>query len=282
MRRSVHPRASRGGFTLVELLIVITIIGILATLTTAAVIKAIGKGDELRLRNEISQLASSVEAFKQHFHVGYVPDRIVLPPGADPSGATQQYFKSLWPRLNPAVLLNDSFSHTYWGVPTGQTWVLQGDQCLVFFLGGTADAGGNRIGWSTDGTDPMKQTGSRVSPFFAFPTDRLRVFSGPNRFGYPSFVDVIGSSPYLYFSTGRADNNYQNAITLAAGTITPYQISSTRFANPTGFQIVSAGRDGVFGPGGLAWAGATGGGATQAGADDLANFHPTLLGVPAN
>jgi hypothetical protein len=31
----------------------------------------------------------------------------------------------------------------------------------------------------------------------------------------------------------------------------------------------------------LEWAGATGGGATQTGYDDVANFHPTFLGIPA-
>ena len=43
---------------------------------------------------------------------------------------------------------------------------------------------------------------------------------------------------------------------------------------------MSAGKDGLFGPGDIAWAGASGGAATQEGYDDVANFHPTFLGVP--
>src|SRR5262245_45043282 len=102
MRRCPHhPTAGRGGFTLVELLVVITIIAILFGLTSAAVVKALSKGDELKVRNEISQLANGVQAFKTQYQVSYVPDRIVLPPGYD--AATQQYFKSLWPRMNATL-----------------------------------------------------------------------------------------------------------------------------------------------------------------------------------
>jgi hypothetical protein len=67
----------------------------------------------------------------------------------------------------------------------------------------------------------------------------------------------------------------------ASSIISPYRVSATRFAYPSSFQIISAGRDSLFGPGGLAWAGAAGGAATQEGYDDVANFHPTFLGVPA-
>jgi hypothetical protein len=66
----------------------------------------------------------------------------------------------------------------------------------------------------------------------------------------------------------------------------PYMTSATplRYANANGFQIISAGKDGMYDTanttgGGLNWAGAVGGGATQEGYDNMANFHPTLLGV---
>jgi prepilin-type N-terminal cleavage/methylation domain-containing protein len=316
MRRSSQSSPSRGGFTLVELLVVITIIAIMFALISAAAVKIMGKGDEVKLRSEVSQLALAVQAFKQQFAVGYVPSEFVLPPGADPSGASQQYFKSVWPRLNQMVMQNDNTSHAYWGVPNGQAYVLHGDQALVFWIGGTRDAAGNCIGFSTDPTDPMKQTGSRISPFYQFATDRLKPFNGPNpevaglparAVGFPSYVDVYGLMPYLYFSTNKADNNY---VYMPSGftpsvqfgpipvpnlqpnpsnptpynqnwfAVSPYQRSSSQFANPSSFQIVSAGKDGIFGQGGLVWA-TPGGSATIQSSDDVANFHSTFLGVPA-
>jgi hypothetical protein len=150
----------------------------------------------------------------------------------------------------------------------------------------------------------MKQSGSRISPFFTFPAERLRVFVGspqpevsglPSRAqNFPSFVDVYGAVPYLYFSTGKSDNTYTSAIAapnpLYASNpapynapfirVDPYTVSSTRFANATSFQIISAGKDQLFGQGNIRWAGAVGGAATQQSADDVANFHPTFLGVP--
>ena len=54
-----------------------------------------------------------------------------------------------------------------------------------------------------------------------------------------------------------------------------------RYANPTGFQIISAGKNGLFNTGGTAWPGA-GGSTTIDGYYNIANFHPTLLGIAAN
>ena len=77
MRRSSTTSIARGGFTLVELLVVITIIAILFALTSAAAVKLLGKGDEVKLRSEIWQLAQAVQAFKQQFAVAYMPDQII-------------------------------------------------------------------------------------------------------------------------------------------------------------------------------------------------------------
>src|SRR5206468_6062565 len=80
MRRTTHPRPTRGGFTLVELLVVMTIIAILVALTSSAVLNAFQRGTDVQARNEVSQLASAVQAFKTQFQVAYVPDRLFFPP----------------------------------------------------------------------------------------------------------------------------------------------------------------------------------------------------------
>src|SRR5689334_13460660 len=108
MRRTPNRPGPRAGFTLVELLVVITIIAILFALTAAAVVKVLGKGDEAKVRHEISQLQSAVEAFKSEYRVTYLPDRLVLPPGlpgepnADPE--SYQYITTVWPRIDPRTL----------------------------------------------------------------------------------------------------------------------------------------------------------------------------------
>jgi prepilin-type N-terminal cleavage/methylation domain-containing protein len=328
MRRTPTDRpARRGGFTLVELLVVITILAILFALTAAAVVKAMGTGDTVRVRSEISQLAQAVQAFKTQFQVPYVPDRIVLPPGYD--ATTQQYFKSVWPRLNAATLGtgtatfqlgNPAQTYTvfsYWGVSGTAPVMLQGDQALVFFLGGKYDPSTKTCyGFSTDGTNPLQNnvTGSRHGPFYDFPPDRLAVFSSggtttevtgllPRSPSFPSFKDIYGSTPYLYFSSNKAGNDYDylfnsvykstqlttNGFAMpvpassptAYSLVLPFQLNATRFANPNGFQIISAGKDTTFGKGASEWVGYAGGGASMVGADDMANFHPNTLGVPA-
>src|SRR5262249_40418881 len=158
----------------------------------------------------------------------------------------------------------------------------------------------NVFGFYPDPTDPMKpyQNGQqRHGPFFdGFTTDRLRVFALgsqqevakpplPKRaIHFPSFVDYYGKLPYLYFSSGKAGNDSSNGATAAPTedpntymAVSPYQLAATKYAQPNGFQIVCAGRDNIFGPGGLSWSGG-GGQLTPGGKDDIANFSATKLG----
>src|SRR5579871_5379653 len=129
MRQAQGCRQRRAAFTLVELLVVILIIAIMFALAAGAVVKALGKADEVRARNDITQLANGIAAFKTQFQVSYVPDMIVLPPGYDQSGASTSYLTSIWPRLDPATLGTTGTSaitlkngkqytsvYAYWGV----------------------------------------------------------------------------------------------------------------------------------------------------------------------
>jgi prepilin-type N-terminal cleavage/methylation domain-containing protein len=325
MRPTPNQPVRRGGFTLVELLVVITIIAILFALTAAAVSRAMIKMDETKTRNDISQLQGGVQAFKTDFSVAYIPDRLVLPPGNDP--ASLQYISSLWPRINPGALSagNTSFllngqtytPYTYWRVPSNQPIVLQGYQTIVFFLGGswdpTAGYASDRLGFSTNPTDPMSVAGqlgaaNRKGPYFEFPTARLQVLASDQsktpQNPFPAFIDVYGTMPYVYFSGGKAGNDYastynstnfpnfaQNGSTSAGSyfSMLPFQISNSRFANANGFQIIAAGRDTLFHDqtsgkygGGTFWPGFAGGATDQSGYDNMSNFHQTLLGIAAN
>ena len=74
-------RASRrAGFTLIEMLMVITIMGILMSLTTVAVFKAMIKAKEDAMGTEVAQLAAAVQSYAQSHGNQYPPDM-----GARPS-----------------------------------------------------------------------------------------------------------------------------------------------------------------------------------------------------
>jgi prepilin-type N-terminal cleavage/methylation domain-containing protein len=313
MRRTSIRPDSRPGFTLVELLVVMTIIAILFALTSAAVVKAMVKMDESRTRNDISQLQVGARGFMTDFGVAYIPDKLVLPPALDP--VSNQYISSLWPRM-PATILAQPGS---WGVPPGKQFiVLQGYQTLVFFLGGAADPSGSgaRVGFSTNPTLPLDTSSgslgaaNRKGPYFDFPPARLQLLPSDGQtqknVPYPAFIDTYGTMPYLYFSASKSGNDYNSTYntsppsnnnpytgpqtgSTAAGTtfsVLPFQIGGTstsmRFANANGYQIISAGKDGMFGNGGTTWIGYPGGSTSMQGYDDVSNFHPTLLGIPAN
>ena len=59
--RILHPRAA---FTLVELLVVITIIGILAALITVAAVGALKKAQETRIKTEINEISNALTEYK--------------------------------------------------------------------------------------------------------------------------------------------------------------------------------------------------------------------------
>lgn len=250
-----HKR--RFGFSLVELLVVIAIIGILASLTAAAVVAVRGRGRDVTARNEIAQLSAAVESFKQKFGC-YPPDLIAL-------DVKNQYLRRIFPRA------------TTFAPYDGAT--IAGPAALYFWLMGPE---GN--GFSTNPQAPFSPGGERIKPFLeSFPNSRI---SGtvPNRV----LLDPYKNMPYLYFAS-KYGNDYGFTFNIAQpapapSTVAPFQdatTSPTRFVNAHSFQIICAGPNGLFGPGGV-WqpdAGAYTG--AQPGADDLANFHPLKLSVPS-
>ena len=260
---------------------------------------------------EIEQLTISIELFKSRNKVTYLPSQFKLCElfgqyTLVENGAAQDepldresvdFLTELWPQI---LLVDRSKGFVIWK-KDGIDWngngntddapvILEGDQCLVFFLGGIPDKGPppSTRGFSRNPFDPalVAQREGRLSPLFEFPDDRLfiRATTPPGNAGFYSFADYYRTGqPYAYFSSYGVRNGYNSPIKrkYANGDcdglkLQPYYKSAApvEFLHPSGFQIISAGADGIFGPGGL-WNPAT---TPAAGCDDQANFHSGLLG----
>jgi hypothetical protein len=257
-------------------------------------------------QSEIEQLTTAVENFKNFFKVGYIPSQIRLAERYSDyhlveNGAPQDdlldsdsvnYLTRLWPQL---ISFDPARAAVQWKVP-GIDWngngkidkgkvTLEGDQCLVFFLGGIPAAGppAEIIGFAMNPRDPafLMQRVGRKPQNFEFMSNRLfvRTSAPAGNAGFLTFADPYGQ-PYAYFSSYGTRNGYNSPINPRYDTgdcatlkVQPYYQSANPklFYNPTGFQIVSAGADGLFGPGGL-WTPEMAKDMAPMGRDDRTNF----------
>lgn len=291
--QSSKRRQPRGAFTLVELLVVISIILVLMSLLVAGVMKAGALGKRTSNTNDIQQLNAAVVNVMQQYNLTYIPSRIFIDEDLTQyANPTSNYAKSV-----PAQLRIDSqtflarmfpklnFTGTNPSAPTKIDWngdgtagdqevILEGDQCLVFFVGGIPTSTGGVpgvTGFSTNPTDPawhVANPGAAVrGPFYEFRGDRLYEPRGQGT-QFWSYKDAYGVMPYIYFSNYGKRNQYwygyanyggnSDVNSLPSITIFPYaeafQSSSPsypllRFQKPDGFQIISAGADKQLGPG---------------------------------
>jgi len=274
-------RSRKPGFTLVELLIVIVIIGVLAGLLVPAIWSAVRRANDARVAADIQVLAQGLESFKAKFG-SYPPSRVILvedggyrdinvgslpegfyglqssgdssngmsyidgmPPIGDVpftsgdhdvnvAALVQRSIRALrkyFPRVNLSATANSVFgqdSPTWYdfngnGLRDAEPILLEGHECLVFFLGGipghNVDGNGNYTltgmsGFSTNPTNPFTpqfdlSTGgpipgaqSRIEPFFEFNADRL---IDDDFDGIPGYVDTLGTTTnaryFAYFSS---------------------------------------------------------------------------------
>lgn len=256
---------NRSGFSLVELLIVIVILGILVALILPAIVGARRNAQVAEVANEIRQLETAVTKFKSTFNVDppsslYIPD---LTASESWSAVDRAKVRGLWPQFNFAT--NGGAPPHYFGKH------LNGAECMVFFLGGVSPAAHSSstsytpVGFSKNPQTPWSIVGTnREIPPFEFPVDR---FSDLDNDGLPELLDPLPSqkTPYLFLSSqGRTYNklnkpipddydvhpssNGQSSEDLQAAYFTvevPYKAH-----RPDGYQIISPGFDGLYGSGG--------------------------------
>src|SRR4029078_394973 len=113
---------------LVELLVVITIIAILASLTAGGVYMVVVKSKNTRIQLEIDNMATAMESLKTKYGAYPPADlRITNDPSSNP--ALRQFIARAFPRYNQVNLQRDLRNA---GVPTGR---FDPAVALVFWLG---------------------------------------------------------------------------------------------------------------------------------------------------
>jgi type II secretory pathway pseudopilin PulG len=250
MTRSNRTPA-HGAFTTIELLVVVAIIAVLISLTTAAVQRVRIAANRTKTSVEIGQLSSAIAAFQRDRRVDFIPSSIVLREDGNYTTAAElsslSYLKQVWPQLAQFQGSNVQIDWSGDGTITNGPILLEGDQCLVFFLGGP----GGTAGFTSNPSNPI---GSNGKTWFEFPPARLAA-NGNNasKIGFKSFVDPFGTLAYVYFSSYGRKNGYStgDCSTLTGAAFVPYKDSASTYFQPTGFQIVCAGMDKNFGNGGL-------------------------------
>lgn len=248
-------RRDTRGFTLVEMLVVIAIIGVLAALLVPTVYRAVVAAQNSRIGQDIGALVQAIEAYKNKYG-DYPPSGIY--PTASPT-IVERHMKSAFPRIHATEVAVPGLSPA---------------TALVFWLGGFSSdpqfplsgPGGplivNRS--VTPPTVTFRPLADRTNALFDFNPRQVNGAPGSETYRPPGQTE-----PYVYFDArgytedrnrngtldSGEDTNSNSSIDVAVfagaqGFVRPYSqdpAGSWRFQNDKSFQVLSAGLDDHWG-----------------------------------
>jgi prepilin-type N-terminal cleavage/methylation domain-containing protein len=257
---------ARRGFTLVELLVVITIIGILAGLISVAAVNAVTTAKQMRIKFEVDQLDAAMKDFKQRYGA-YPPCNLT---NVTSNQALKSFVARAFPRYNQGT--NGAQLNTDLGTAGIDTSTFDPARALVFWLSG----------FNPDVTHPFTNpdgsvyTGTRT-PIYGFDKTRLVLAATPATVAGPAiqpgamwYLPQGGqTAPFVYFdnrayttdsSAAQPEKPWPYSNAAFGGVAQPYALDvngdkalttgTDAWANSDSFQIISAGLDGNFGASG--------------------------------
>lgn len=232
IRQNRGRHARSGGFTLVEILVVIAIIVILAALLTPVAMRALTTSRNARMGIELAQLDQAIEAYR--LEMGDYPPSFGenYSPANRYYTAMEQHLRKCFPNMSKAT------KDAYYDILL--TKDISQDEALVYWL--------SKL--STDKTNPFRLDGPR-KVFREFDARRLSDADGD---GFPAYdAGYARGTPFVYLDsrTYRLHCTAATAATTQLGAsgprIQPYFDVTGKFMRPTAFQIICAGQDGDFG-----------------------------------
>ena len=186
MAKDIEKRSVRIGFTLVEVLVVIAIIGMLVALLLPAVMAAKTSAKKTVVKSDMTEIVNALENFKTSIGNGQYP-----PDGTNPADL-QQFCKAAWPRVY-WVTTTANYSAT---PPQVLYPKITPATALCFWLGGAQDAATNPhfIGFSANPANPFDYGASRTPVILEF--DRTRVNPSPSGASKNVLTSNAASSTY--------------------------------------------------------------------------------------
>jgi prepilin-type N-terminal cleavage/methylation domain-containing protein len=268
-----HSSSSRSpsGFTLVEMLVVITIIGILAALVTAAVMMALRRGRIASQVTEIRQLEAAVEAYKQKYGE-YPPDFTgISSSSTDAQNAVLRHLAKVFPRYQPGISTGTATNNwagfcadvkAGWNMDISTTsGLLSPTGALTFWLGGCPDwktvssstsgavALGDTttyvdpktpvagfLGFSANPLNPFDSSTSRIAPVFDFNPNCLYYQSTGSNGGIGLWTSTAYrasnvASPIVYFRSNNATYYQDGSTSTFKSCANVYPAIDTRLSN---------------------------------------------------